>query len=215
MGPSLPGTPGRARHDQPHPVSIPHHDQFHGSGAGVARPNDDRDAGLLERVPDRAWHRRRVVCRAGDYGRRAQIDRRRSWRRALGAGAGLFARLARRVRRRHRDGPRRRAVWRARDSDFRLADDRAGAGAGAERQCPRPARRLRGVYRPPRQCRDECAALHLCLALVRSPARHGSGPARQRLVGLGGDLGADLRGGGGADRLAQHDARASPRSRSR
>ena len=145
---------------------------------------------------DRTRHCRRVVRGAGDHRRRAQIDCRRSRRRALGAGAGVFAGLARRLLRRRRDGARGRAVRRAPDGDLRVADDCRGAGAGAERQYPRPARRLRGVYRSSRQCGDECAALYLCLPLVRPASRHGAGAARQRLVGIGGGLGADLRRGG-------------------
>ena len=158
-------------------------------------------------MPDGARHCGRVLCRTGDHGRRPQIDRGRSRRRALGTGASLFARLARRIRRRHRDGSGSRAVWRTRNSDFRVADDCCGPVAGTKRRRPEPARRLRGLYRPPRQCRDECAAIHIRVTLVRPAPRHGSGPARQRLVGLGGNLGADLRGSGGANRLAQHDAR--------
>src|SRR5437773_2231634 len=40
----------------------------------------------------------------------------------------------------------------------------------------------------------------------RSVPRHRLGPARQRLVGLRGNLGADFRPGGGPDRVARYDA---------
>ena len=82
--------------------------------------------------------------------------------------------------------------------DFRVADDRVGSG------CWRKAAALSlllgyglfiGLLG---NAGDQCAALYLRITLVRPAPRHGSGLARQRLVGVRGDLGADFRGRGGA-----------------
>ena len=62
------------------------------------------------------------------------------------------------------------------DGDVRRGDDRA-PGWRSRRIGGRLALygRPRRADRPPRQCRHQCAALRLCRALVRPPARHGAG----------------------------------------
>src|SRR6185437_16981171 len=82
-----------------------------------------RDAEVVDGRDRRAHRHGGRLWRAVDYRGGAESHRRRGQRRALDPGPGRGAGLARVRRRRHPDGPHRRARRRALDRDRRLAHD--------------------------------------------------------------------------------------------